>query len=74
MKKIYVIKKKSKKKEKESEKMIYKIASISSRIAECNEWLENKIGSHIGNAAFGTIALVALFAFGCWLVSYLNKR
>lgn len=54
--------------------MIYKIANISSRIAEWNEWLENKIGSHIGNAGFGTIALVALFAFGCWLVSYLNKR
>ncbi len=54
--------------------MIYTIASISGKIAEWNEWLEKTIGSKIDNAAFGTIALVALFAFGCWLVSYLNKR
>ena len=54
--------------------MIYTIASISGKIAEWNEWLEKTVGSKVDNAAFGTVALIGLFALGCWLVSYLNKR
>ena len=54
--------------------MIYTMAGISEKITEYNEWLRKIMGSKANNAAFGTFTMLGLFAFGCWLVSYLNKR
>lgn len=54
--------------------MIYILSRFLDTIAELNEKLESIVGKYIGNAAFGTIALFVIFAFGCWMVGYLNKK
>lgn len=54
--------------------MLYTLGKFSETISELNEKLESILGKFVGNTAFGTIALFAIFAFGCWMVSYLNKK
>ena len=58
--------------------MIYKYAfQIMGIIDTINDWNEklNKIASkYMDNVGFGTIAVVGIFAIGCWGVATLNKK
>ncbi len=43
-------------------------------IDKWNESLNNFTGKYMDNAAFAGIAVLLLFAIGCWAISYLTKK
>lgn len=54
--------------------MIFILTSMMKTIEQWNDKLNLFFDQHGDNAAFGTIALVGLFAIGCWAVSYFSKK
>lgn len=43
-------------------------------IDEWNEKLNSFFTNNFDSPFFGTVALFVLFAFGCWIISYSNKK
>ena len=54
--------------------MIYILSSISVKIEEWNEKLNSFFANNFDSPFFGTIALMVLFGFGCWVISVSNKK
>ena len=54
--------------------MIYILCSISVKIEEWNEKLNSFFANNFDSPFFGTIALMVLFGFGCWVISVSNKK
>lgn len=54
--------------------MIYTLSRLSPIIEKWNEKLNSFFSKNFDSPFFGTVALVVLFAFGCWIISYLNKK
>lgn len=54
--------------------MIYILSSISVKIEEWNEKLNSFFANNFDSPFFGTIVLMVLFGFGCWVISVSNKK
>lgn len=53
---------------------IFLIAGFSEVIESWNEKLNSIASEYMDNAAFGGIAVLLLFIFGCWAISYFTKK
>ena len=50
------------------------IAGLEETLADWNEKLNSFTGVYMDNAAFAAALVIVAFIFGCWAVSYFNKK
>lgn len=54
--------------------MIYTLSKFTEKIAELEDKIEAAFGKYMDGSAFGTVAFLCLLGFGCWMISYFNKK
>ncbi len=55
-------------------KLILIASGLTKFIEEWNEKLDAFAAENLDSPWFGALALIVLFAFGCWGVSYFSKK
>ncbi len=55
-------------------KYCFQILGLLDKLNDWNDKLSGLASKYMDNVGFGTIAVIGLFAIGCWGVSTLNKK
>lgn len=55
-------------------RLILIASSLTKIIEDWNEKLNSFAAENLDSPWFGALALIVLFAFGCWGVSYFSKK
>ena len=54
-------------------KLIF-IAGLKETLSDWNEKIYSFTGAYMDNVAFAAALVIVVFIFGCWAISYFNKK